>query len=304
MSPKTMKILRIVFIVLSMLTAVGSILLGPTVVSEKGEASIIYFESFYVYVVVISIALCSTFANKDSSLLIVLAIFTYAWTYFLINEAIAKITKVNASIGVAAYVYLASSIFLIPAFLFNNKKQENNKTTLENKNNTTDTPDKDQGAMIENNILFTNFLRGIKGIPFDTEVLLVNNVPNHTLDLIYNLTNQEKDNQTINYSIANIKNISSTPKVRMENTAKEVKENRTKSILLSAALFGNSPLLMMAGAKGFNTIFDSLSNNYEKVNYNSYFEITIEVLNNNQPETLVFTTNINPDVFIKQINNK
>ena len=72
---------------------------------------------------------------------------------------------------------------------------------------------------INNNItkddfIFGNFVLGLKGIPYNTEVLLVNNFMENTLDLVYTIDNS---NQTIKVPVSDIKSISNKTIVRMQS---------------------------------------------------------------------------------------
>ena len=148
----------------------------------------------------------------------------------------------------------------------------------------------------ENNLIFTNYITGIKGMPLDTIVLITNDIPNNSITFTYSLNNS--DSQVITISKSNIKNITYKSKVRMQTINKKVEENETKSMLLSAAVFGGAPLLQLAGNAGFNKLFDSLSNNYNKLDYNSYYELTFETEFNGEPKNIVFSTETNPEQFI------
>ena len=46
-----------------------------------------------------------------------------------------------------------------------------------------------------------------------------------------------------------------------------------------------------------------LSKNYDKINFNAYYEITIESFINGQERKFILDTTSNPDIFIKQIND-
>ena len=59
--------------------------------------------------------------------------------------------------------------------------------------------------------------------------------------------------------------------------------------------------MQYAGGKGINGLLDGLSNNYDKVDYDSYYEITIEALINNQNFRIVLTSDTNPEEFINKI---
>lgn len=150
---------------------------------------------------------------------------------------------------------------------------------------------------IKGNVLFTNFISGVKGIPLDTIMLLIDDTPNKSLNFMYNIDG----NKIMNFPIETIKNITFKSRVRMQKTDKKVEENETKSRLLSAAVFGGNPIMQLAGNSAFNSFFETSSNNYDKVDYDSYYEITIEALLNNQNFRIVLTTDTNPEEFINKI---
>ena len=149
----------------------------------------------------------------------------------------------------------------------------------------------------ESNFIFTNIISGLKGIPLNTTILLVNDTANNTLNLTYNLDG----NKMIKISLTDIKNITFKTRVRMQNINKEPTENDTKSTLLSAALFGGNPILQVAGQKGMSKLFDTMSDNYNKVDYNSYYEITLEANINGQDFRIILTSDTNPEEFISKI---
>lgn len=150
---------------------------------------------------------------------------------------------------------------------------------------------------IEGNVLFTNFISGVKGISLNTIMLLIDDTPNKSLNFMYNIDG----NKIMKFPIETIKNITFKSRVRMQKSDKPVEENETKSMLLSAAVFGGNPLMQFAGNSGFNSLFESLSNNYDKVDYDSYYEITIEATINNQDFRIVLTSDTNPEEFINKI---
>ena len=63
-------------------------------------------------------------------------------------------------------------------------------------------------------------------------------------------------------------------------------------------------MLQIAGNAAFNTMLDGMSNNYDKISFNSSFEITIETTINEEETKFIFDTNSKPDKFINQINEK
>lgn len=145
--------------------------------------------------------------------------------------------------------------------------------------------------------VFTNYMMGIKGLAYNTDMLLVNNIPDNTVDLIYAI---DGNNQVVKINKNDIKNITSNARVKMQNISKKPENNETKSMLLSAVVFGGNPILQMAGAGGFNSLFDSLSSNYNKVNLNTVYEITIEV-NGEEEKTYVLNSEVDPEEFIEKI---
>ncbi len=291
--------IKILFIFLSIIVVAFS-LTGNILISNKGSVSLLSFESFYIYVATIAISLYMTLTNKNANIVIFISILTYLWTYYLVHQMIVLVTDVQISIGTHFYIYLSSVIFLILSLFFNDKKEINTNIS-NNQQQVTNNPNNDFN---ENKFIFTHFLTGIKEIPLNTMMLLVNNIPDNSLDLIYSVNNNEKDSKTIKLPINTIKNISFDTKIKMQNINKKVEENETKSALLSAVVFGGNPLLQLTGNSGFNNLFNSVSNNYNKVDYNTYYQITIKTLINNQELKLVLTTETNPETFIKKIPNK
>lgn len=153
----------------------------------------------------------------------------------------------------------------------------------------------------ENNFIFTNFITGLKEIPYNTMTLLVNDITKNSVNLVYNVNN---NNQAIILPLNTIKNISHINKIRTPSSTKKIEENETKSMLLSAIMFGGNPLIQVVGNNSFNSLFNSLSNNYDKVNFNVYYEIIIEVIINNEEKKLIFTSEQSPENFINQIISK
>ena len=146
--------------------------------------------------------------------------------------------------------------------------------------------------------VFTNYMMGIKGLAYNTDMLLVNNIPDNTVDLIYAI---DGNNQVVKINKSDIKSMASNARVKMQNISKKAENNETKSMLLSAVVFGGNPILQMAGAGGFNSLFDSLSNNYNKVNLNTVYEITIEL---NDGRMYGLNSEIDPEEFINKIKNE
>lgn len=150
--------------------------------------------------------------------------------------------------------------------------------------------------------LFTSFVLGIKEIPFGSEVLITNNLEENTINLIYRINNS---NQNFQIQKNKIKNINCTSRARTALKNKKVEDNETKSLLLSAVMFGGNPIVQTLGNDGFNMLFNTLSNNYDKVEFNVEYEIIIEYLMDNQLKRIVVISKINPKKFLDNIlNNK
>lgn len=282
---------KLIFILLSFIIVMFSST-AAIVVSNKGSANLLTFESFYAYLVIIVFAIYNILKNKKSNLLIVLALLTYAWTYFLIQQMINNITDVNITISNNFYLYLSSSVFLLFSLFINDNKKKETIEKLSSSGN-------DFGDSL---FLFTSFVLGVKEIPFDSEVLITNNLEENTINLIYRINNS---NQNFQIQKNKIKNISCTSRARTAIKNKEVEDNETKSLLLSAVMFGGNPIVQTLGNDGFNMLFNTLSNNYDKVEFNVEYEIIIEYLMDNQLKRIVVVSKMNPKKFLDNIlNNK
>lgn len=282
---------KLIFILLSFIIVMFSST-AAIVVSNKGSANLLTFESFYAYLVIIVFAIYNILKNKKSNLLIVLALLTYAWTYFLIQQMINNITDVNITISNNFYLYLSSSVFLLFSLFINDNKKEETVEKLSSSGNNFD----------DSLFLFTSFVLGIKEIPFGSEVLITNNLEENTINLIYRINNS---NQNFQIQKKKIKNINCTSRARTALKNKKVEDNETKSLLLSAVMFGGNPIVQTLGNDGFNMLFNTLSNNYDKVEFNVEYEIIIEYLMDNQLKRIVTISKINPKKFLDNIlNNK
>ena len=285
--------IKVILLILSFLLVVFSTT-GQIIISSKGSVSIMQFESFYLYIVTIIASIYLIINNKNANMPIIIKLLSYLYTYYLVHETIKRVVEVKTTLGISYYIYMISSMFVLLSLFFNNKEKDLTKENEVNHN-----VDKE---IDKNNFLFTNFLTGLKGIALNTTILLINDNTDKTINMVYKDINNENNNLNIKIPIVNIKDISYISRVKMQNTSKKIEENSTKSALLSAAMFGGSPLLQLAGTTGLNNLFNSLSNNYEKVNYNSYYEITINTVINNIETKLIFTTDNNPEEFINLVN--
>ena len=150
----------------------------------------------------------------------------------------------------------------------------------------------------ENDLLFTNYTVGYKGIPFGAKVLLINNKASKTLDLIIN---DNGINSTINIQKENIHNVSYSNRTITVNTQKQPTNYEVENAMLAAALFGGNPIIQLAAGDTFNKLQDIFTNNYNKVKYNIEYEIEIKCSINNEEKEIVLTSKTNPEDFITNI---
>ena len=86
------KTLKVLFIIISIIV-VAFTLTGYMLTSKEGGAvPLTSFESFYVYIITVSISLYMVINNKNANGMIVLTILTYLWTYYLVQQMIKYIT--------------------------------------------------------------------------------------------------------------------------------------------------------------------------------------------------------------------
>ena len=147
--------------------------------------------------------------------------------------------------------------------------------------------------------IFVSYVMGIKGLPFNTFFLLVNNTIDGVFELIYAIDNNK---QIMRIPFSDMKSISVRSKVVMQNVSKNVESNETKSMLLSFVIFKGNPLLQILGKDAFNSLFDTISSNYDKVKFDTVYEISIEAIINSEIKTIVFNSDTNPDKFVEIVN--
>ena len=291
------KKMKMTCVLLSLVVVLFS-LFGNIVETSSRGLSLLSFESFYVYILLIVVIIYAILKDKNANVFIVFALFTYLWTYLLVNKMTFSITDVGTREGVSYYIYLSSIIFLILSLSFNDKKK-----TINQENSKEDNPEQIikeelEDSIDKNNFIFTNIILGIKKLSLNSIVLLVNNTETNTIDLIYNI---DKQNQTIKIPLNDVKNITFENKVKMTNNASKVEDNETKSELLSMVMFGGNPIMQMVGGIGFNNLFDSISNNYDKVKYNVYYEIVIEASIKKEAVRFILSTDTNPEEFVNLV---
>ena len=157
----------------------------------------------------------------------------------------------------------------------------------------------EQNNFNENDILFVRLQSGLRGVIYGTDLLLVNNVPNNTLDIIYTIE-EAKNEKVLNKM--DIKDITFESKVRISSSEHKTEEHQTKSTLLSLAMFGGHPMAQMLGASGLNSLFQTVSNNYDKVDFNTEYKIVITYVENNEERRITVVGDTNPEKFISIYN--
>ena len=300
----TIRNIKVALIVISFLVAVFSAFRGYLFTTVEGHVvGLTSIKSFYVYNTTMILAFYTAKINHNiiANIMIILSILTYGWTYYIVQYVQQNATDVHVIIHPFYYIYFSSSIFLPISLLFNEKKPKKSKENEEKESSLQKQEVINDYNLDKDNFIFANFVLGLKGIPYDTEALLINNIPDNTLDIIYVIDN---NNQTIKIPINQIKSISSRNCMKAQSVNKKVEDNETRSRLISAAVFGGNPMLQLAGNAAFNTMLDGISNNYDKMNFNTSFEITIETTINNEETKFIFDTISKPEKFINQINEK
>lgn len=153
---------------------------------------------------------------------------------------------------------------------------------------------------VEENILFTNYVSGIKDMHYNTDIILVNDIINKAVNLVYG----KGTNQIFIFPYNCLNNITYTSRVRMSTSIPKSNEYETRNALLSAVVFGGNPIMQILGNKAFNYLSSSLTNNYSKVNYNTYYEIVIPINTTNGLINIKLTSDIDPKNIIDKINNR
>lgn len=145
-------------------------------------------------------------------------------------------------------------------------------------------------------ILYVNKVSGFKEVPFNTPMLLVNDHSKNNLTINYVI---DGVNKVDTISRSKITDVSFNSRMQMDNNVKTIISNETKSTLAAMALFGGNPLSQYIGKGVINNDSNTLSDNYGKIDLNTYFEITLSYLNEeNEPQKMMFTTTDNPEKFI------
>ncbi len=155
-----------------------------------------------------------------------------------------------------------------------------------------------QGEVKENPsvyyILYVTKLSGLKGVPFNTFILLVNDHSKNNLTINYEMDGEIKVD-TISRS--KITNISFNMRVQFDNNKDDYTEEH-KNNLAKGATFNGFPLLQVLGA---NTSNYAITPEVEQasIDLNNYYEITLTYLNEeNESQRILFGTEDNPEKFI------
>lgn len=295
MRKEKVNIKKLVCVIISLIIVIINLESSILISNIQTEVKLFTFESIYLYLFASFISIYQITNNKKANLTIFISLCTYLHTYILVKQMLTYITEVEIHITSSFYIYLTSSIFLIIS-LFINNKIDNKKVTNTKENNIPIL----NNTINKNNFLFSNFILGLKEIPFDTTILLVNNTIDHQLELIYNINSK---NKTISFSYTTIKDIKYTNKIGMINKIKN-KSNELNGTLLSAVVFGGNPILQLQGNTMFNSLLDDITNNYEKIEYNVYYEIEINILTlDSKNIKLILKSSTNPKIFINQVLN-
>lgn len=297
------KIIKIFLILLSLVVVIMSMFGNILTSDSAGAVGISSFESFYFYIIAIIAAIYMAGNNKNANIPIVIALLTYGWTYLLVQQMVdyfAGITKIYYE--PLLFVYFGSAIFLLIALFINDKKEVVEEVKDENQipEEVASLVGTNEGGLNKDNFIFANFVLGLRGIPLGTDVLMVNNIGEKTLDFIYMFNGV---NQTTKISFSDIKNITFKTSMKMQNTQKKAEEHETKSMLLSLALYGGNPIMQTMGNSALNKLFDEVSNNYDKVSFNAYYEMVIEMVLNGEDAKFILETQANPEIFVNQLNN-
>lgn len=282
---------KLIFIILSLIL-VGISLLGKIITSNNGSLSLLSFESFYVYLGGVVLSIYLIIKNKNLNIFIIATLLSYFWTYYLVDEILKFASHLEPKTTIYFYLYLSSAIFLIISLFVGNTQKETEQTQ---NNDTILSSNAEVLGLNKDDFIFTSFIMGLKEIPYNTPVLLTNNTSNKCIDLAYVINNVKGK---LSLPLNTIKSLTYTSKVRTSTTPKKVETNETKSLLLSTVLFGGNPLIQTLGTAGFNSFFDSVSNNYEKVNLNTEYEIIINFNNNTN---FIFLSSTKPENFINQV---
>ena len=144
-------------------------------------------------------------------------------------------------------------------------------------------------------VLYVNKVSGFKDVPFNTLMLLVNDHPNNNLTINYEVDNNKK---TDTISRSKITDVSYNSRMQMDGFAKEVASEK-KDALAKFALFSGHPVKDYLKTSVVSELNDSKTDNHDKIDLNSYFEITLTYLNEeNETQRMMFTTTDDPAKFI------
>ena len=144
-------------------------------------------------------------------------------------------------------------------------------------------------------VLYVNKVSGFKDVPFNTLMLLVNDHANNNLTINYEIDGNQK---TDTISRSKITDVTCNSRMQMDGVAKEVASEK-KDALAAFALFSGHPVKNYIKTSVVGEINNSMTDNSDKIDLNSYFEITLTYLNEeNETQRMMFTTTDDPTKFI------
>lgn len=146
-------------------------------------------------------------------------------------------------------------------------------------------------------VLFTNKISGLKGVAFDTRMLLVNDHPVNNLVIYYEFENNVKKEVI---SRSNIQEITLNTRIQVDGVKHaDVDYSSIDNNLISQAEFGGQPLSQFLSNREEKT-----EEIVDKMTLNSYYELTIVFINEeNENQKIMFRIDKNSDKFINFLKN-
>ena len=284
--PKKIKLtFLITSFVLMMLSTLGN-LIDVTSFEETNFTYLATFQ-FYIFTIIVSILLL-IITKKNPNTFIILGLLTFIPSFTFMYLYMDSNARYNPQFTLYFYPYIFSFVFLLASLFINEKKEKN--PALKN--------DYLKDANIsKENMLFGTLLLGVKGVPINTEVLLINDINNNSLNLVYYY---DYDNQIINIPKDTITNITYNENIRTSTNGSGFISNDMKASLVTAFIVGSNPTLV--GAKG--AIFDAVkedADDYIDQSFKVYYDVSIETINSEESKKYVISTNNKPETFIKEI---
>lgn len=206
------------------------------------------------------------------------------------------LTSLNISYGLGFYLYFASFFFLgISSIVFLltllNKEKVDDKSihvddSLENISN------------IQGKYILANYIMGISKRPdlYEKISVIVSSPETNNLGIV--IGSDPPVDLTIPYN--DIVSICINGRVIMNNVKKEIKDDYTANVLLLLTLTNNLLVTQIVAKSG---LMSDLSN-YDKIKYDTLYEIEITYMENGVSNKLLFHSKINPNEFFKNFSEK